>query len=132
MEIEHLSVESIEPTLSRFNNCFDGLIEKISVDYLPEVKCPNVTISIQTKDLESENEWSLLKLLLVGVDSLAFVEGKTSYRILSDGLIVRQFDGMWGVGFDEEQESGNLDSFTKHAVHFIAAGISWSATQDVA
>jgi hypothetical protein len=122
-----LTQKELDKVLERFNRCFDAVVESVTISYEAGKKYPNVNLSIQTQDEESEDGWSSLKLNLLHVQHFKYGEGKVSYRILSDGLILKAFkSGLWGVGFDENQDDEESDeNFVEVAVGFVAEEITW-------
>lgn len=128
MIYKDLTVSDLGDFFERFNRCFDGVIEGVSINYSEGVKNPIVNIIIQTQDEEAEDGWSSLVLCLHEVINLRFEEGKASYRVLSDGLVAKNLDeGLWGVGFDEEQEEEeSIDGFMGYPVGFVSSKITWA------
>jgi|GEM_PF-4277718 len=129
MNYEELTLINFEDFLSRFNRCFDGLIEEVLISYPDGARWPEVSISIQTQDEQSEDEWAILHLRLKKVTNLRMTEGKVSYRVLSDGLVLKRFDASWGIGFDEDQESSeSAEAFASSPFGFIAEKVEWATS----
>ena len=126
MNLTELEKVKLEAFLERFNRCFDGVIEDIEIKYGNEARWPNVRLSIQTQDNESEDGWARLRLTLEEVTRLKVVEGKSTYRVLSDGLVLKELEGKWVVGVEDEQdEAATTSEFCESAFGFVASKVEW-------
>jgi len=126
MNFEELNTTNLESFLNRFNRCFDGLIDCIGIKYENGARWPNVRLSIQTPDEKSEDGWANLKLALKEVTNLKIVEGKSTYRVLSDGLILKKLEGKWGIGVDDAQyEAATIEAFSRSPFGFVASRVEW-------
>ncbi len=128
MSFQELTTTELEGLLGRFCQCFDGLIERIDIKYEDGARWPNIRLIIQTQDEESEDGWARLKLKLSDVTDLKIVEGRSTYRVLSDGLVLRELEGKWVVGVDSEQNNATtIDAFTQSPFGFVASRVEWRA-----
>lgn len=127
MTYQELNASNLESVLSRFNRGSDGLIERIDITYEEGARWPTVNICLLTQDERSEDGWSNLFLSLSKVTHLKVVEGESTYRVLSDGLILKILEGKWLVGVDEEQnDADTIDVFTQFPFGFVASRIEWA------
>jgi hypothetical protein len=86
---------------SRFCKCFDGVIHQIVVTYQNKSRYPDVQIEIETKDIQAVTGWSILVLFLKSVEEFKFVEGKSTYRILNDGINLIKKNEFWIIKFED-------------------------------
>ena len=113
--------ENVDEILDRFNSCFDAVIKSINVDYCENKKYATVTLLLETQDNDSSTGWSDLTVSMLEVEKFCFFDGVISYRVLSDGLIIKKLSSdMWGVGFDERQERINDEKDFLGLIGFIS------------
>ncbi len=125
----NLETGSVAEFLERFNRFFDSVIEAINIHYDENARWPNVNIAIQCQDQNAGGEWVNLVLKLSEVTQFQVSEGKTSYRVLSDGLVLRKYEAGWGVGIDEEQgNASDAANFLKHPFCFFASSVAWEVS----
>ncbi|MGB0743361.1 MAG: hypothetical protein ACPGSB_02440 [Opitutales bacterium] len=126
MNYTRITESELENILGQFNRGYDGVISRIDIQYEKNERWPQIVLSIEVKDKEAVDGWSSLVLSLNQVKRLRLLEGKSSYRVLSDGLIIKFLDDSWALGVDEDQEDAdNIDEFMESPFGFIAETIDW-------
>ena len=129
MKYQIISIENMNIIKDRFNQCYDGLIENISIVYSDKARWPDVTLIIETQDNLEESGWSKLSLRLIEVREMRIMEGKSSYRVLSEGIILVPLGNWWGIGFEDSVENTKtVKEFIQSSFYFVSTCIEWTVS----
>lgn len=114
--------------LSRFNNFFDSVIQKVEVAYTNGQR--DFSIWIDTQDLEgiAHDSWACVHLTVSGVEEFCYAEpARTTAQVISDGLHVCWFDDVIGIDFGEFIDSPkDLDELRSSKTYVVGKALGWS------
>jgi hypothetical protein len=95
--------EKAVSVLERFNYFNDGLIRSIEVSFRTNRDDSEAIVTVATRDTSADDDWVNVTFRIQGLREVNFSEGRTSYIVLSDGLIVGRFEGLVFLDFDPTQ-----------------------------
>lgn len=121
-----LTQADADRVLERFYRCNDGLIRRIDLVFEPNRDDSRATIICSVKDDAADAEWVNVIFRVRGLRELSMVEGRTSYRVLSDGLTVGWFDGLVFLDFGPyTSEPSGVEDFRRSGCYFAGLTATW-------
>ena len=125
-----ISLDSLPNFLGRFNSLCDSVIRRISIEYTAK-RWPDTSLEIEARDEQYHggSGWSYLLLKLKDVQKMSFCEGRTSYRVLSDGLLILNIDGKWALCLEEMDSCQSLDDISEADCFFVCSSVTWSTEE---
>lgn len=121
-----LSPHSVDDVLNRFYRCSDGVIRHVDIVFRSAPAGSEATITISVRDGSAEAQWVNLIWRVEGLEELAFLEGRTSYRVLSDGVVVGWFEGLTFLDFGPYTSAPEgVEDFRRSGFYFAGKAVSW-------
>ncbi len=118
--------DEISDFLNRFNSFNDAVARRWAI--ISSNENTNVAIELEARDLMSKvYEWRKIKLLMDDCRSVAFLKNaKIDYEVLSSGLHIIYYDGLFGMEFGDFHDAPNsLEELTTSRCHVVAASVAW-------
>ena len=121
-----LTQAEADGVLERFYRCNDGVIRRIDQVFEPDRDDSRATIICSVRDDSADAAWVNVIFRIRGLRELSMVEGRTSHRVLSDGLIVGWFDGLVFLDFGlYTTEPRGVDDFRRAGCYFAGLSATW-------
>lgn len=121
-----LTPDSVDAVLSRFNRFNDGLIRSIDVKFKTNRDDSVAIVTVSTKDTSADDDWFNVILRIQGLREVNFSEGRTSYIVLSDGLVVGWFEGLIFLDFGPYSTAPKgVEDFRKSGCYFAGKSATW-------
>ena len=126
--MNELTAQSVPRFEERFHRCDDGVLRRVSIAYRCGENRPSeisIVISVMDKETTESRGWVNLLLEMTDVREFSFCEGDTSYQILSNGLSIKQIEGLYYIHFHPVDEPASVEDFRNSKFYTVAKTISW-------
>jgi hypothetical protein len=121
-----LDPHSLSEFLDRFWAFNDAVIRRIQHCYIPG-GTQQSSITLSTKDQDSENDWSNVTLVITGVSEILFREGVSTRQVLSDGLSLKWINGQFWCDFSPHSSDPEDEAEIRRSDFYIAgATLNWT------
>ncbi len=126
MNTSILTPESTDAMLDRFNRFNDGLLRSIELSFRTNRDDSEAVVTVSTRDTSADDDWVNVTLRVRGLREVNFSEGRTSYIVLSDGLVVGWFEGLVFLDFGAYSTSPRgVEDFRKSGCYFAGKSATW-------
>lgn len=116
----------IDKELDRFYRFNDGIIRRVDMVFRPNRQDSEAAIECSVRDGEASAQWVNVICRVRALSEFSLSEGRTSYRVLSDGLVVGWFDDLIFLDFGPyTSEPEGIDDFRRSGFYFAGKSVTW-------
>jgi hypothetical protein len=117
---------NVDQVLDRFYRCSDGVIRRVELDFKSDRESSTATIVCSVRDSDAAAQWVNLICRVRGLSEFSFSEGRTSYRVLSDGLVIGWFEDLIFLDFGPYTvEPDSVEDFRRSGCYFAGKSATW-------
>jgi len=115
--------------LGRFNSFNDAVVRRIEHRY-DASGGQRTTLTISTQDMEADAGWCNVIVVIDKVSEMAFREGLSTRRVLSDGLTIAWLNGkVWCDLSPYASDPVTADDFRRSDFYVVGESFAWRAEQ---
>jgi hypothetical protein len=130
MSISPLTFENADSVLDRFNRFNDGIIRSIELTFKTNRDNSEAVVTVSTRDTSADGDWVNVIFRIHGLCEVTFVEGRTSFIVLSDGLHVSSYGGLVFLDFGAYSTSPRgIEDLRKSGCYLGGQSATWEVIQ---